>query len=196
MQKALPVDKGQHGEGSDLEKPYLLSQASKGWRNWDLQISVLGGKGPSCPRGPLQVFRELAAVQPPTSGSKIQKSTTQKHHLNMTHPIRNLFSHAAGMRACAKSLQILTPRRTLTSYTLPKRAFTPQCTLLRSRAPRMFCRRSEIRTYATKSTADEIIEDIQEQYATARDEFEIASEEYVCSSTLLVAEDLSLGVCL
>ncbi|KIN00279.1 hypothetical protein OIDMADRAFT_19453 [Oidiodendron maius Zn] len=33
------------------------------------------------------------------------------------------------------------------------------------------------RTYATKSSADEIIEQIQEQYATARDEFEIAAEE-------------------
>jgi len=33
------------------------------------------------------------------------------------------------------------------------------------------------RSYATKSSADEIIEQIQEQYATARDEFEIATEE-------------------
>jgi hypothetical protein len=33
------------------------------------------------------------------------------------------------------------------------------------------------RKFATKSTADELIEDIQEQYATARDEFEIATEE-------------------
>ena len=33
------------------------------------------------------------------------------------------------------------------------------------------------RSYATKTTADETIEEIQEQYATARDEFEIATEE-------------------
>jgi hypothetical protein len=33
------------------------------------------------------------------------------------------------------------------------------------------------RTYSTKSTADALIEEIQDQYATARDEFEIASEE-------------------
>jgi hypothetical protein len=33
------------------------------------------------------------------------------------------------------------------------------------------------RTYASKSSADETIEVIQEQYATARDEFEIATEE-------------------
>ncbi|KAL8914296.1 MAG: hypothetical protein Q9172_007118 [Xanthocarpia lactea] len=33
------------------------------------------------------------------------------------------------------------------------------------------------RLYATKSTADEMIEEITEMYATAKDEFEIASEE-------------------
>jgi hypothetical protein len=33
------------------------------------------------------------------------------------------------------------------------------------------------RNFTAKSTADELIEDIQEQYATARDEFEIATEE-------------------
>lgn len=33
------------------------------------------------------------------------------------------------------------------------------------------------RFYSAKSSADSLIEDIQEQYATARDEFEIASEE-------------------
>lgn len=33
------------------------------------------------------------------------------------------------------------------------------------------------RKFSTKSTADELIEEIQDQYATARDEFEIASEE-------------------
>ncbi|KAE9371510.1 hypothetical protein N431DRAFT_341744 [Stipitochalara longipes BDJ] len=36
---------------------------------------------------------------------------------------------------------------------------------------------SNSRKYATKTTADVLIEDIQEQYATARDEFEIATEE-------------------
>jgi hypothetical protein len=33
------------------------------------------------------------------------------------------------------------------------------------------------RKFSTTSTADELIEEIQDQYATARDEFEIASEE-------------------
>ena len=37
--------------------------------------------------------------------------------------------------------------------------------------------KSQQRTYAEKTSADDIIEEIQEQYATARDEFEIASEE-------------------
>lgn len=35
----------------------------------------------------------------------------------------------------------------------------------------------QTRSYASKSSADEAVEQIQEQYATARDEFEIAAEE-------------------
>jgi hypothetical protein len=35
----------------------------------------------------------------------------------------------------------------------------------------------QIRTFSAKSTADSILEEIQDQYATARDEFEIATEE-------------------
>jgi hypothetical protein len=38
-------------------------------------------------------------------------------------------------------------------------------------------RHPQIRTFSAKSTADSILEEIQEQYATARDEFEIATEE-------------------
>lgn len=34
-----------------------------------------------------------------------------------------------------------------------------------------------MQSYSTKSSADAVIEEIQDQYATARDEFEIASEE-------------------
>lgn len=37
--------------------------------------------------------------------------------------------------------------------------------------------KSQFRGYAEKTSADDLIEEIQEQYATARDEFEIASEE-------------------
>ena len=44
------------------------------------------------------------------------------------------------------------------------------------------------RNFATKSTADELIEDIQEQYATARDEFEIATEESE-KKTVYAADD-------
>jgi len=40
-----------------------------------------------------------------------------------------------------------------------------------------FSGQSQSRSYAAKSTADAIIEEIQEQYGTARDEFEIATEE-------------------
>jgi ribonuclease HI len=38
-------------------------------------------------------------------------------------------------------------------------------------------RTTQARTYASKTSADDVIEEIQEQYATARDEFEIATEE-------------------
>jgi hypothetical protein len=41
----------------------------------------------------------------------------------------------------------------------------------------LFSNRLEIRRYASKTTADEILEEIQDQYATAKDEFEIAHEE-------------------
>ena len=44
------------------------------------------------------------------------------------------------------------------------------------------------RKFATKSTADELIEDIQEQYATARDKFEIATEETE-KKTVYAADD-------
>lgn len=44
------------------------------------------------------------------------------------------------------------------------------------------------RTYASKSSADEIIEQIQDQYATARDEFEIATEE-TDKKTVYAADD-------
>ncbi len=44
------------------------------------------------------------------------------------------------------------------------------------------------RKFATKSTADELIEDIQDQYATARDEFEIATEETE-KKTVYAADD-------
>jgi hypothetical protein len=43
---------------------------------------------------------------------------------------------------------------------------------LRQRTPH-----PQIRTFSTKSSADSILEEIQDQYATARDEFEIATEE-------------------
>lgn len=44
------------------------------------------------------------------------------------------------------------------------------------------------RTFASKSSADTILEDIQDQYATARDEFEIATEETE-KNTVYAADD-------
>lgn len=47
---------------------------------------------------------------------------------------------------------------------------------------------SHVRSYASKTSADEVIEQIQEQYATARDEFEIAAEETE-KKTVYAADD-------
>ncbi|CAG8971602.1 hypothetical protein HYALB_00007995 [Hymenoscyphus albidus] len=45
------------------------------------------------------------------------------------------------------------------------------------RIPRRLAQAPFTRTYASKSSADSLIETLQDQYFTARDEFEIASEE-------------------
>lgn len=93
-------------------------------------------------------------------------------------PIRSLSSRTARARVGTIALQRFSPQRTFTSHPLlNQRSFTPQFTPLWSQSSRILSSRFEIRTYATKTAADEIIEEIQEQYATAKDEFEIASEE-------------------
>ncbi|MCJ1330187.1 hypothetical protein MMC10_006870 [Thelotrema lepadinum] len=57
------------------------------------------------------------------------------------------------------------------------------------RQPKLQVKRPQTRTYATpRSLADEKIEEIQEQYATAKDEFEIAVEETEKKS-IYAAED-------
>jgi hypothetical protein len=69
-------------------------------------------------------------------------------------------------RTSARPLSILSAN--------PSRPFTHQNSAVR---PHISPSLVSPRTYSTKSTADELIEEIQDQYATARDEFEIASEE-------------------
>lgn len=81
---------------------------------------------------------------------------------------------------CAHCLRQMTTRRPLltpsaSSITPSISPVTPRTALLSFCQTPLF--RSQQRTYAEKTSADDIIEEIQEQYATARDEFEIATEE-------------------
>ncbi|KAK7518816.1 uncharacterized protein IWZ02DRAFT_489632 [Phyllosticta citriasiana] len=49
-------------------------------------------------------------------------------------------------------------------------------------------RGAQIQSFSSKRTADEVVDDIQELYATARDEFEIAAEETE-GNTVYAADD-------
>ena len=81
---------------------------------------------------------------------------------------------------CAQCLRQMSTRRPLltpsASSIIPfSSPVTPRTALLSFCQTPLF--KSQQRTYAEKTAADDIIEEIQEQYATARDEFEIATEE-------------------
>jgi hypothetical protein len=67
---------------------------------------------------------------------------------------------------CLSTSRRISPRTPFISHSLSA-----------SRSKFLFARPPQTRTYASKSTADTIIEEIQDQYATAKDEFEIATEE-------------------
>jgi hypothetical protein len=73
---------------------------------------------------------------------------------------------------CTQCLRQISTRRALTTSPL-KPSPTPRPAPLAT--PLQY--KPQARTYAEKTSADDIIEEIQEQYATARDEFEIATEE-------------------
>jgi hypothetical protein len=80
------------------------------------------------------------------------------------------------MPICAQCLHSINTRRPLSqSSLLNNTPSTPRLTSkpLRPGTSAAFPRRF----YASKTLADEIIEEIQEQYATTKDEFEIATEE-------------------
>jgi hypothetical protein len=88
--------------------------------------------------------------------------------------IRRLPARAARTTICAKCIRSAPPSRFLSaSSAIQCCSIQPTRPLL----PSILSYARQSRTYATKSSADEIIEQIQEQYATARDEFEIATEE-------------------
>jgi len=91
------------------------------------------------------------------------------------NPIRNSSSR---VRIFNRSLRTLLSQRAIPArFVAFHHSSTPQCTQIRSQTPCILFNPTKSRRYTTKTTADEIIEEIQEQYATARDEFEIASEE-------------------
>lgn len=76
---------------------------------------------------------------------------------------------------CTQSLKLTTiSLRPLTSLSLHR----PTPSSLRSRSPPSLYKPTiPSRSYADKTTADDLIEEIQTQYAVARDEFELAAEE-------------------
>ena len=88
--------------------------------------------------------------------------------------LRTLPARGAGISFCTHCLRGY--RSTFRAFSvshLQSSTFAPQSTqTLRQRTTH-----PQIRTFSSKSSADSILEEIQDQYATARDEFEIATEE-------------------
>ncbi|TVY92261.1 hypothetical protein LAWI1_G000980, partial [Lachnellula willkommii] len=78
--------------------------------------------------------------------------------------------------ASSRPFSAIALKTTLSRPTPSPRAILPRSSTILSR------------TYADKSSADDIMEKLQEQYATARDEFEIAAEETE-KKTVYAADD-------
>lgn len=97
--------------------------------------------------------------------------------------LRRITAGTARVSVRARHLSIRPSYRTLTTSLLPKHASSYPL-----RSPSFISSQHHGRTYATKTSADELIEDITEQYATARDEFEIASDE-TDKNSVYAAED-------
>lgn len=102
-------------------------------------------------------------------------------HLHLTEPqldimnsIKRLPARAARTTVCANCTRSTFPSPFLSRSPYQTRSI--QYTT-RPLSPSILSYAHQSRTYASKSSADEIIEQIQDQYATARDEFEIATEE-------------------
>lgn len=92
-------------------------------------------------------------------------------------PLRSLTVRTARGIVCARGIQASTPKRALALRSFLQPTSTPQPFNIHSRAASVLSNTPQNRGYGTKTAADEIIEEIQEQYGTARDEFEIAAEE-------------------
>ncbi|EPE37099.1 hypothetical protein GLAREA_09262 [Glarea lozoyensis ATCC 20868] len=87
--------------------------------------------------------------------------------------LRPLLARNTAAKLCTRCLSTIRP--------IPRPTILPSHTLTRSTPPNLLPSLSRNlpshRTYASKSTADTLIDEITDQYATARDEFEIATEE-------------------
>lgn len=89
--------------------------------------------------------------------------------------VKSLPARAARTAICAKSIRSALPSQLLTSRSINQTRSIQYNT--RPSLPSILSYARQSRTYASKSSADELIEQIQDQYATAKDEFEIATEE-------------------
>jgi len=90
--------------------------------------------------------------------------------------LRTLPARASRNSICAQCIRLnrsVARPLSLLSRTVQRPAPYPKLLAIHQVSSRL----CTLRKYVTKTTADELIEDIQEQYATARDEFEIATEE-------------------
>jgi hypothetical protein len=130
------------------------------------------------------VASSLAALQELPSAIKQQSAISATEKM---FALRSLPARAGRNSICAQCLRLnRTSTRSLSLLctnasrpaTYPQFVVKPHSSLLLLPS----------RNFATKSTADELIEDIQEQYATARDEFEIATEETE-KKTVYAADD-------
>jgi hypothetical protein len=90
--------------------------------------------------------------------------------------LRPIIARRAAAHICTHCLAHLRPLSTLPRVNPLQSTSTlrpsPQALPLN-----IFNRPPQTRSFASKSTADSLIEEIQDQYATAKDEFEIATEE-------------------
>jgi hypothetical protein len=106
--------------------------------------------------------------------------------LHIMNSIKSLTARAARTTVYANCIRSTIPFRLLSTHSLNQtRSIRPSSGPL---APSIVPYTHQSRTYASKSSADEIIEQIQDQYATARDEFEIATEETE-KKTVYAADD-------
>ncbi|KAF8854211.1 hypothetical protein BDZ45DRAFT_728959 [Acephala macrosclerotiorum] len=101
------------------------------------------------------------------------------------YSLRSAAVRGARTSICAQCLRLQTPSAIRTFSLLTRANTTPHSKFQPHTFPKPVPRS---RSYATKSSADTLIEIITDQYSTARDEFEIAAEETE-KKTVYAADD-------